>query len=224
MSVRERYQRIDVLVQNAGFGAGIIKLPKSEEFDNMDVTLCTNFYGPFLLTYLLLDFIKASVPSRIVFVSSAMYRFGLISMKPPIRQSNYGSPAYEYSRSKTALNMFVVELSRRLKDTGVTINLVHPGTCNTDIWRNIPFPFNLIFNFGKRFLFKNVRDGSSTLIYCSVAPSLVKTTGKYFVACKEEKLWKKVLNEDKNKKFVNACKSKLNIKYEHYVGVVTKEA
>lgn len=43
--------------------------------DGLELTMATNYYGPFLLTHLLIDLMKKSAPSRIVIVASELYKF-----------------------------------------------------------------------------------------------------------------------------------------------------
>ena len=64
--IHEKYPRLDVLINNAGGGAGAGQLSA----DGIEMTLATNHLGAALLTFLLLDLLKASAPSRIVNVSS----------------------------------------------------------------------------------------------------------------------------------------------------------
>src|SRR6186713_2485108 len=60
--VLERYDRLDVLVNNAGLIAG----RRVETADGFESTFAVNHLAPFLLTNLLLDRLLASAPARIV--------------------------------------------------------------------------------------------------------------------------------------------------------------
>jgi NAD(P)-dependent dehydrogenase (short-subunit alcohol dehydrogenase family) len=64
--VLQRYQRLDVLINNAG--AAVLKRELSA--DGIEMTVAGNHLGPALLTFLLLDLLKSSAPSRIVNGSS----------------------------------------------------------------------------------------------------------------------------------------------------------
>src|SRR3712207_5572316 len=58
---RERYDRLDVLVNNAG----LIRSKRAETPDGIEMTLAVNHLAPFLLTNLMLDLLRESAPSRI---------------------------------------------------------------------------------------------------------------------------------------------------------------
>jgi NAD(P)-dependent dehydrogenase (short-subunit alcohol dehydrogenase family) len=58
--VQDRYDRLDVLVNNAGVATFRPQLTP----DGLGVTLATNHLGPFLLANLLLDQLRRSAPAR----------------------------------------------------------------------------------------------------------------------------------------------------------------
>ena len=62
------YERLDVLVNNAGFGSAPNERWVSE--DGHEFRFQVNYLSPFLLTHLLTPLVEASAPSRIVNVSS----------------------------------------------------------------------------------------------------------------------------------------------------------
>ena len=67
---RERHDRLDVLVNNAG----LIQSKRTETPDGLELTLAVNNLAPFLLTNLLLALVKKSAPSRVITVSSEARR------------------------------------------------------------------------------------------------------------------------------------------------------
>jgi retinol dehydrogenase 14 len=81
-----------------------------------------------------------------------------------------------------------MELSRRLANTGVMVNCLHPGYVQTGIWRyaEVSFFINLI---KKRF--KTAKDGTETSIYLASSPEVSEVSGEYFVDCKPVELRKK---------------------------------
>ena len=67
-----RYERLDVLVNNAG----TVSMTRTLTEDGLESTFAVNYLSAFLLTNLLLDRLRASAPSRIVMVSSAGHYSG----------------------------------------------------------------------------------------------------------------------------------------------------
>ena len=74
--VLETEARIDVLLLNAG----VMFTPYQLTEDGYELQFGVNHLGHFLLTYLLLDRIKESAPSRVVVVSSLGHRVGTLDM------------------------------------------------------------------------------------------------------------------------------------------------
>jgi NAD(P)-dependent dehydrogenase (short-subunit alcohol dehydrogenase family) len=125
-SVKTGYERIDTLINNAGLFS---KAP-SRTKDGFELTMGTNFLGPFLLTNLLLPLLRKSPDPRIVNLSSSAFRFGNISRIPvnPIKPYH---GFLSYASSKLAMLLFTLELA--LKAKGIAVNAIHPGIIDTGI-------------------------------------------------------------------------------------------
>ena len=124
--IQDKYQRLDVLVNNAGlmFGA-----KREVSADGNEMTLATNHLGPFLLTSLLFDLLQKSPAARIVNVASMGYRFSRPTLDDIQSERSYNS-VWEYGNTKLWNIMFTQELARRLRAhgiTNVTTNTLHPG-------------------------------------------------------------------------------------------------
>lgn len=173
-----RHQRLDVLVNNAG----AMFPERKESVDGIEATLALNYLGHFLLTNLMLDTLKASAPARIVNVSSRSHARAKIDFDDLQFRSGYtGLRAYE--RSKLAIILFTYELARRLQDSGVTANALHPGVVATDFARDGGGMMSLIMRLF-RFGFITPEQGAQTSIFLAASPNVEGITGKYFVKCK----------------------------------------
>jgi 3-oxoacyl-[acyl-carrier protein] reductase len=112
-----RWDRLDVLVQNAG------SYPRGSIFEltdeQVDATLATNLLGPVRLLRRLLPLLERSPAGRIVFVSSVLAYTG----------SAHGAP---YASAKAGLIGFARSLARELAPR-ITVNVVAPGATDTAI-------------------------------------------------------------------------------------------
>jgi NAD(P)-dependent dehydrogenase (short-subunit alcohol dehydrogenase family) len=164
--VRNRHPQLHVLVNNAGLFSF-----SGKTGDGFETTFAVDYLAPFLLTNLLLELLKASIPSRIVNVSSVGHYGGHIDLEA-IQKGGGATGWGAYSNSKLALVMFTYELAGRLQGTGVTANCLHPGAVATGIWR---IPPALVRPF-----MKSAKEGAETSIYLASSPEVEGVTGKYF--------------------------------------------
>lgn len=171
---KSKYDRLDVLVNNAGAIIG----NKILSADGIEMTFALNHLGYFLLTHLLIDYLKASAPSRIVNVASGAHYGGEMNFDDLQFEKKYdGWKAY--GLSKLANVLFTYELVRRLEGTGVTANCLHPGVVNTGFGNSGTAFFSFMFKLIKPFLISETK-GAETQIYLSTSPELETVSGKYF--------------------------------------------
>lgn len=122
-SVLTDYDRLDVLVNNAGFGSAPDERWLSE--DGHEFRFQVNYLAPFLLTNLLKDRIVESAPSRIVNVSSLAQQ--PIDWDDVMIENNF-SGGRAYGQSKLAQIGHTFDLHEELADQGVMVNALHPAT------------------------------------------------------------------------------------------------
>lgn len=173
-AVEERFDRLDVLVNNAG----LITRRRQLTADGLEAQLGVNHLGPFLLTRLLLPLLERSAPSRVVVVSSGAHWRGRIAWDDLQATRGYAFRQV-YAQSKLANLLFVRALARRTK--GVTVNGLHPGVIATEIARDMPLPVR----FAWRCLFKSPEEGALTPLHLATSPQLDGVTGKYFEECRQ---------------------------------------
>ncbi|GCE21236.1 SDR family oxidoreductase [Dictyobacter kobayashii] len=167
--VHEKYPQLHVLLNNAGG----MNNKREVSVDGIERTFATNYVGPFLLTNLLLDLLKASAPARIINVSSTAHKMGSIDFDDLQSEKRYRAfPVY--GTSKLALTLFTYELARRLEGTGVTVNNLHPGVVGTSF-----FGDGLLGRLSKLVMLTPEK-GAQTSIYLATSPEVDNVTGKYF--------------------------------------------
>lgn len=172
---KAKYSRLDVLVNNAGLIMDKFRLTE----DGIETTFAVNHLGYFLLTNLLLDIIKDSRPARIVNVASDAHRGTTIDFDDLYCEKNF-KPFESYGRSKLANIMFTYQLARRLNDSGVTTNCLHPGVVATNFGHTGSKSFYLMFKTAKPFLL-SPQKGAATPVYLAVSDDVQGVTGKYFI-------------------------------------------
>ena len=173
--LKQNYQRLDVLVNNAG---AYFK-SRHQSVNGYEMNLALNYLSPFLLVSLLVDMLKESDQGRIINVSSNAHFKSKIDFDDlQCRHSFVGSEPY--AKSKLAILLFTYELARRLKNTNVTVNALHPGLVATNFGKN-----NGWFRFYLRRLLKrseiSAAEGARTSIYLATAPDVSDVTGGYFI-------------------------------------------
>lgn len=122
---KTRYTRLDGLIHNAANFDQTLKQPVLTE-DGVETIFATNHVGPFLLTHLLLDMLKAGVPSRILTVASkGLMAYPNLDIEfDNLNGQRKFSTSHAYYHSKLAQVMFTYMLAERLKGSGITVNCV----------------------------------------------------------------------------------------------------
>ena len=179
------HDKLDLLINNAG----IMWVPLQRDSRGYESQLSTNHLGHFQLTARLWPALKAAGNARVINVSSYGHQMAPFDFDDP----NFGHTPYEtlqgYGRSKTANNLFSVELDHRGKTFGVRAYSLHPGAVlGTDLGRIAPMELfqqmgthdkngNIFPEVAARL--KNVAQGAATTVWCATSPQLDGLGGVY---------------------------------------------
>jgi NAD(P)-dependent dehydrogenase (short-subunit alcohol dehydrogenase family) len=174
--VLEGYERLDVLVNNAG----IMSFERRVTREGLETVFATNHLAPFLLTNLLLDRIKASAPARIVNVASQVHKSAKAIPWDDLQSEKKYSAMSGYNMTKLMNVLFTNELARRLEGTGVTANSLHPGfPMKTRFAGDAPGVPGLFFKVAVAFGMP-AEEGARTSVYLATSPEVANVSGRYF--------------------------------------------
>jgi NAD(P)-dependent dehydrogenase (short-subunit alcohol dehydrogenase family) len=180
---------LHLLINNAG----IMWVPLRRDKRGIESQLATNYVGPFHLTKCLWRALRKANAARVVNVSSLGHHNAGFNFDDP----NFERRGYEtleaYGQSKTACNLFSVELDARAQQTGIRAYSVHPGSiAGTELAREAPI--ELFQKMG--FLddngalrpevlasLKTIPQGAATTIWAAVSPLLDTIGGVYCEDC-----------------------------------------
>ncbi|QHV98080.1 SDR family NAD(P)-dependent oxidoreductase [Spirosoma endbachense] len=176
---------LHILVNNAG----IMWVPLQRDARGYESQLATNHLGHFQLTVRLWPALKKAGNARVVSVSSFGHQMAPFNFDDP----NFDHRTYEtlvgYGQSKTANNLFAVELDSRAKAFGVRAFSLHPGSVNgTDLGRVAPMDLfqqmgthdtegNLFPEVARKL--KTIPQGAATTVWCATSPQLANLGGVY---------------------------------------------
>ena len=158
---------LHILVNNAG-----IFNRKGTTKEGFELIWGTNYLGHFLLTYLLIEKLQKSAPSRIIMVSSDLalsptgINWDLLVKKTPLNFIKL------YAVSKLCLLLLTRELYQRLNNSQVTVNAIHPGfvQSNITIWHRL----SKYLGFGI-----SPEDGAYSTLVCTTSPDYQNISGKF---------------------------------------------
>ena len=172
----ERYDRIQVLINNAG----AINRERRITEDGVELTWAVNHLAPFLLTTLLLDRLRASAPARVITTSSGAHRGARIPFDDLAGERSHGPLGFgRYGQTKLANVLFTRELARRLEGSGVEAFCFHPGYVDTGFNRNNGRLLSFGMTLGRPFA-RSPEKGAETLVWLADSPEPEAQSGGYF--------------------------------------------
>jgi retinol dehydrogenase 14 len=128
----------------------------------------------------------ASAPSRVVTVASGAHTAGRLEFDDLQGERKY-SGQHAYNASKLANVMFTYELARRLRGTGVTATVLHPGVVRTAFGAEDQAAFFTILSPLIRPFLKTTAQGATTSIYLASSAQAEGLSGQYFANSKPTK-------------------------------------
>ncbi|GAA4205001.1 SDR family NAD(P)-dependent oxidoreductase [Streptosporangium oxazolinicum] len=171
--------------------AGIMAVPFSRDERGYESQFATNHLGHFQLTLRLWPALLragAAVGARVVAVSSWGHRRSDIVWDDVHFERRPYDPMSAYGQSKTANNLFAVELDRRGRDHGVRAFSLHPGMILTPLARHIGADdlrgMGVIDENGEPVIdpsrsMKTPPQGAATSVWCATSPQLDGHGGVY---------------------------------------------
>jgi NAD(P)-dependent dehydrogenase (short-subunit alcohol dehydrogenase family) len=172
--IERDHDRLHLLVNNAGIGAGRRGSGREQSADGYELRFAVNYLAPFLLTSLLLPLLRRSAPARIVNVTSAGQ--APIDFHDVMLERRYDGMR-AYAQSKLAQVMFSFELAERLGAEGVdvTVNALHPASLmNT----------KMVYESFDRTM-STVEEGVEATMRVAASPELDGVSGRYFDRLRE---------------------------------------
>lgn len=188
----EKFNNINVLVNNAG-----VSMPpedRQKTKDGFEIHFGVNHLGHFLLTHLLLNCIENTPNSRIVIVSSLLYKYGKIDFDNLDADKGWDTKQRNslYNNSKLANIFHSQELTKRLRGKGVGTFVVSPGFVYTGLMRySAPKYswFKKLCFLPIMFMFmRSAKQGAQTSIHAAVSEELDDVEWAFLSNCKIEKL------------------------------------
>lgn len=178
-------RQLDLLINNAG----IMFVPLRRDKRGIESQLATNYLAVFQLTASLIPALKKATGARVVNLSSQGHQFSPFNFEDP----NFEEREYEtlaaYGQSKTAINLFSLELDNLAKSSGIRAYSVHPGNIwGTELLREAPL--EMLQNFGfydekgnpvQEVIasLKTIPQGAATTIWAATSPLLNNIGGVY---------------------------------------------
>lgn len=183
-AVAERWDRIDVLINNAA----IMASPLMRDARGYEMQFATNHLGHFQLTARLWPLLKSAESARVVCLSSIAHRLGGPDMDDPNWDHREYAKWPAYGAAKSANALFALHLDRMGERHGVRAFAVHPGGIATPLQRHLTMEEQKAMGWyddedNTHEAFKTTEEGASTSVWCAVSPLLEGMGGVYCENC-----------------------------------------
>lgn len=176
---------LHLLINNAG----IMWVPLHRDSRGIESQLATNYLAQFQLTAKLWPALKKAGNARVVNVSSHGHQFGAIDFDDLNFQNREYETLQAYGQSKTAVNLFSLELDNLAKKHHVRSYSLHPGSIGgTELGREAPLELFQEMGFvdaeGNMLpevaaSLKTIPQGAATTVWCATSPILNNAGGVY---------------------------------------------
>ncbi len=166
--VRDRYEHIDVLANNAG----ALFASRQETPEGLERTFALNHLAPFLLTNLLRDRLEGA---RVVTTASDAHKSGRLNLEDLQSEQSY-SAMRVYGTSKLCNILFTRELAKRAPE--LHANCFHPGVVRTGFGKNENGIWKILTTVGAPF-FRSPQRGARSLLWLSLSEQSAALTGEY---------------------------------------------
>ena len=174
--VLKKYNRLDVLVNNAGLATRQRQVTE----DGIERTFAVNHLGPFLLTNLLIDLLVKSAPARVVNLASSEHYAATMDLADLGFEHGGWDMVKAYRRSKLGNVLFTRALAKRFEGKGVTVNAVHPGAVATGIWDCAPGWMRPMIWMAKKLIMITPEKAARSVIQLASGAEVEGKTGLYF--------------------------------------------
>jgi NAD(P)-dependent dehydrogenase (short-subunit alcohol dehydrogenase family) len=152
----------------------------------------------FVLTLGLADRLHATPGARVVNTASDAHKGAKLDFDDLQAAKSYRGFAV-YGRSKLCNILFTRELAKRWRDTGVTVNCLHPGFVATSFGDQSGGALSRVIRFAKWFAISPEK-GARTIVYLASSGEIANTTSGYFFKCKPAEPTKEAQDDESAKR------------------------
>ena len=166
--------------------AGINTFGELELIGGIERIFRVNHLGHFVLVNHLLPTLASADAARIVHVGSVSGYLQAPAVGidfDNLRGEKTFDAGEAYGRSKLANALFSLQLSKNLKGSNTTSNVIHPGLVLTNIARTAPSFIRKGFDWLGPLFAKTPAQGAATQVYVATHPILNGVSGAYFEDC-----------------------------------------
>ena len=208
-SITKVVDRLDVLINNAG-----AYFPKYRETsEGFESTLALNYLSPFLLTHNLIAQMEQSASecgeARIINISSIMHKSPINWNDLNYKETTYNSSS-AYYQSKHLLTSFTYYMSRNLRETGITVNCIHPGFVKTALAQSdYPFPMNIIVPIVGFFIGESAEQAADTPVWLASSDEVKDISGEYVHHRRFKKSWPPTRDKNAQSRLYSVTQSML---------------